>query len=93
MSTTREVITQVLQDHMKHSVVIRTEQLIDALVSALQQREQEVRAAERERCARVCDNAEPPDYDYDLMASGWEDARVYLSEVIRRDDTPPEGEQ
>lgn len=44
MNTTREVITQVLQDHMKHSVVIRTEQLIEALVSALQQREQEVRA-------------------------------------------------
>src|SRR5688500_7935610 len=48
--TTREVITQVVNDHLTHSVVIRTEQLIEALVSALQQREQEVRKAERQAC-------------------------------------------
>lgn len=44
-------------------------------------------ADERERCARICDNAESPDYEHGLMANGWEDAKVHLSQAVRRDDT------
>jgi hypothetical protein len=57
--------------------------LADAIHSALQQ----AIADERERCARICDNAESPDYDHGLMANGWEDAKVHLSEAIRHSET------
>jgi hypothetical protein len=100
MNTTREVITQVVNNHLTHSVVIRTEQLIEALVSALQQRDSEV----RERCMKlICEHCaagieldEHLDHVWPWRGEGANKARQWepcAAVAIRRDDTWQEGDR
>jgi hypothetical protein len=44
MTSTREIVTQVVQHHGTHSVVVREKELIDALCEVMAQREAAVRA-------------------------------------------------
>lgn len=42
----------------------------------------ELLAAEREACAVIAEDADAPDYEYALMESGWDDARIAIAALF-----------
>jgi hypothetical protein len=82
MSSTREVATEFVAKFNNYA------NPVNALESILRQREQEVRAEERERAAVI---AESDDFTH---SSGYRCYRgEFIAKKIRCDDTPQEGEQ
>lgn len=74
--------------------------LIDAVDSALRQREKEVRAEERERAAKICEGLVTFDPDHGKYAPedadapcGWCDGLEKAAATIRRDSEAQKGER
>jgi hypothetical protein len=77
-NSTRREAERITADLGYHGGWQAQQALTDAIDKALQARD--------ERAARICNNAESPDYEHGLTANGWEDAKVYLADAIRKDD-------